>query len=177
MRKIPRTAQILTLLAIALPGSSPAFAEDLYYLNQNQTGFNLPGVTLPQGQDEIRAADGTTCRSAVGGNGAYMDFGVMKGNGARYDDVATYGRVVVPLGRQAKRLNCSKLYDLEVERLQLELKLLKMGLGEDGRPLGSQNAEAGWANDGWTTGGIEKPQAEAAEVDVEKPKSKKRKTK
>ena len=175
MRKIPRTAQILTLLAIALPGSSPAFAEDLYYLNQNQTGFNLPGVTLPQGQDEIRAADGTTCRSAVGGNGAYMDFGVMKGSGSNYNDVATYGRVVVPLGRQAKRLNCSKLYELEVERLQLELKLLKMGLGEDGRPVASQSAEVGWANDGWTTGAIAKPESETAATAAEQ--SKKSKTK
>ena len=35
-------------------------------------------VTLPQGQDEVRAADGTTCSSAISGSGAYLDIGVIK---------------------------------------------------------------------------------------------------
>jgi hypothetical protein len=60
---------------------------------------------------------------------------------------------------------------LEVERLQLELKLLKMGLGADGQTTGSvaastpqgpapqtsasaaQVKSAGWANEGWTIRG------------------------
>jgi hypothetical protein len=38
-------------------------------INQNQTGFTLPGVTLPQGQDEVHASHGTTCHSDVSGSG------------------------------------------------------------------------------------------------------------
>lgn len=136
-------------------GISSVLAEDVYNLNQNESGFNLPGVTLPQGQDEVHAADGTTCRSAVSGSGAYFDLGVIRGNNPSNNDIATYGRVVIPIGRTPKRVDCSRLYELEVERLQLELKLLKMGLGADGQTASVATtapaaASPGWANEGWS---------------------------
>ena len=114
-------------------------------------------MTLPQGQDEVHASDGTTCRSAVSGTGAYLDLGVIRGNNRSNNDVATYGRVVIPIGRTPKRVDCSRLYELEVERLQLELKLLKMGLGADGQTASVAAsapppvaASPGWANEGWS---------------------------
>ncbi|WP_425374759.1 hypothetical protein [Mesorhizobium tamadayense] len=144
--------------------ASQGFAEDILNLNQNQTGFTLPGVTLPQGQDEVHASDGTTCRSAVSGSGAYLDVGVIRGsnNSQSNSDIATYGRVAVPIRRTPKRVDCSRLYELEVERLQLELKLLKMGLGADSQTgsvaapapaTASAAASAGWANEGWSIRG------------------------
>jgi hypothetical protein len=56
-------------------------------------------ATLPQRQDEVHASDGTTCRSAVSGSGAYLDVGVIRGNSncQSNSDVATYGRVVTRL--------------------------------------------------------------------------------
>ncbi|TPL81754.1 hypothetical protein FJ950_23100 [Mesorhizobium sp. B2-3-14] len=158
MRKVFWAPQVLTVaFAATWAGISPVLAEDVYNLNQNESGFNLPGVTLPQGQDEVHASDGTTCRSAVSGTGAYLDLGVIRGNNQANNDIATYGRVVIPIGRTPKRVDCSRLYELEVERLQLELKLLKMGLGGDG-PTASVAASAptpvatspGWANEGWS---------------------------
>jgi hypothetical protein len=161
MRKVFWAPQILTLaLAVAVTNTVPTLAQDqIYNLNQNENGFNLPGVTLPQGQDEVHAADGTTCRSAVSGSGAYVDLGVIRGNNQTDNGVATYGRVVIPIGRTPKRLDCSRLYELEVQRLQLELKLLKMGLGGDGQTASvaggapapaSAAASPGWANEGWS---------------------------
>ncbi|ESY72348.1 MULTISPECIES: hypothetical protein [unclassified Mesorhizobium] len=156
MRKVLWAPQILIVaLAAASAGISPAVAEDVYNLNQNESGFNLPGVTLPQGQDEVHAADGTTCRSAVSGTGAYVDLGVIRGNSQSDNSVATYGRVVIPIGRTPKRVDCSRLYELEVDRLQLELKLLKMGLGADGQTASvaasaPAAASPGWANEGWS---------------------------
>ncbi|RWP84850.1 MAG: hypothetical protein EOR11_19675 [Mesorhizobium sp.] len=153
MRKVLWAPQVLTLaLAAAWAGASPAGAEDVYNLNQNESGFNLPGVTLPQGQDEVRAADGTTCRSAVSGSGAYVDLGLIRGNSQSDNSVATYGRVVIPIGRTPKRVDCSRLYELEVERLHLELKLLKMGLGDGQTASVAATAPAspGWANEGWS---------------------------
>lgn len=157
MRKVLWTSQVLTLaLAVAVASAAPALAQDVYNLNQNETGFNLPGVTLPQGQDEVHAADGTTCRSAVSGSGAYLDLGVIRGNNQSNNDVATYGRVVIPIGRTPKRLDCSRLYELEVQRLQMELKLLKMGVNVDGGTTASvpttapTAASPGWANEGWS---------------------------
>jgi hypothetical protein len=155
MRKISRNAAFLTLTSLAALAPCVSWAEDVYNLNQNQSGFSLPGVTLPQGQDEVRAADGTTCRSAVSGSGAYLDVGVIQGNNRENNDLATYGRVVIPIGRTPKRLDCSKLYELEVARLQMELKLLKMGLSGQGSGdvTGSvQHSKAGWADSGWTDG-------------------------
>ena len=93
-----------------------------------EESFTLPGVSLSQGTDEVRAADGTSCRSSVGGSGAYVDMGLIGKNGGS-NDGSYYGRLVVPLGKGSKRLDCSRLYDLEVERLQLELELAKAGLG------------------------------------------------
>lgn len=158
MRKVLRPSQVLTLsLLTVLMVERPGFAEDVYNLNQNQTGFTLPGVTLPQGQDEVHASDGTTCRSAVSGSGAYFDLGVIHGNSQSNDDIATYGRVVIPIGRTPKRLDCSRLYELEVERLQMELRLLKMGLTPDGQTASvaaaPQTASTGWANEGWSIRG------------------------
>ncbi|MEW6634084.1 MAG: hypothetical protein AB1440_24685 [Pseudomonadota bacterium] len=159
MRKVFRASQVLTLaLAAAWAGSAPAQAVDVYNLNQNETGFNLPGVTLPQGQDEVHASDGTTCRSAVSGSGAYVDLGVIRGNDQSNNSVATYGRVVIPIGRTPKRLDCSRLYELEVERLQMELRLLKMGMAPDGQTASLPGAAAStkspvWADEGWSLRG------------------------
>ncbi|TIT35813.1 MAG: hypothetical protein E5W65_11675 [Mesorhizobium sp.] len=160
MRKVFWAPQVLTLaLAVAVTSTAPTRAqEQIYNLNQNENGFNLPGVTLPQGQDEVHAADGTTCRSAVSGSGAYVDLGVIRGNSQTNNGVATYGRVVIPIGRTPKRLDCSRLYELEVQRLQMELKLLKMGVNVDGGTTASVAASApataaaspGWANEGWS---------------------------
>ncbi|WP_320409369.1 MULTISPECIES: hypothetical protein [unclassified Aureimonas] len=167
MRQISwKEAGLLTgLLVVSL--SAPARADDLVYLDRSDRGFNLPGVTLPQGQDEVHAADGTTCRSAVGGSGTYLDVGAIKDSlGQRgSDDVATYARVVIPLGARSSRLDCAKLYALEVERLQLELKLLKMGLSAEtggGAGASSPPSAAGrWAADGWSSEGIASPGAQS----------------
>jgi hypothetical protein len=118
-----------------IAGAGSAFAENTV-INQNMSGFNLPGVVLPQGSDEVRAADGTTCRSAVSGSGAYIDVGVI-GNPEQDTVDATfsaYGRLVVPLGRIGPRLDCTALYDLEVQRLAIELKLTQMGLNRGFAP-------------------------------------------
>jgi hypothetical protein len=93
------------------------------------SSFALPGVSLPQGTDEVRAADGTSCRSAVGGNGAYLDMGAIGNPSDNMKTSSVYGHVVIPLGRSPKRLDCTQLYQLEVERLKMELELAKAGLG------------------------------------------------
>lgn len=151
MRQVSWKTAILIVAAMAVPMSAHrAGAEPIYHLNQNQTGFSLPGVSLPHGQDEIRAADGTTCRSAVSGSGAYVDAGVIQGNSGT-NEFATYGRVVVPIGRKPQRVDCTRLYELEIERLRMELDLLKMGLGQG--PTAAGGSDAGWANEGWSRAG------------------------
>lgn len=122
------------ILAALVLTSGPAHAQQT--LTQNvSSGFSLPGVSLPQGHDEVRAADGTTCRSAISGNGAYLDVGVIGNpNDTEAETMSSYGRLVIPLSSNRKRLDCTKLYDLEVERLQIELRLMQMGLSRGVTP-------------------------------------------
>ena len=172
MRKISWTKALLTTLPLTGIWGWQARAEDVYKLVQNQNGFDLPGVALPQGQDEVRAADGTTCSSSISGSGAYLDMGVIRNSAAvSTQDMAAYGRVVIPLGSRPKRLDCSKLYNLEVERLQIELDLMTMGVGPDAglstastaqtapaptsvkRQVKAQRKSKNWVSEGWSARG------------------------
>lgn len=96
------------------------------------------------GGDEIRARDGTTCRQGTH-NGPTLDFGVTTGNSNTQNptgsndpnsiqpslvtlsgqDLGAYARVVIPLGSQPERVDCTRLYSLEIERLEMELERLK----------------------------------------------------
>ena len=130
--------------------STQVFADSNFIQNNQQFGVNLPQVALPSGSDEIRTTDGATCRSAVGGDGAYMDVGVI--GSPESDDAnasaAAYGRLVIPLGYKAKRLDCTKLYDLEIRRLKMELELARMGTaGSANTPAAAVNSN--WAEEGW----------------------------
>ncbi|MFK5979014.1 MAG: hypothetical protein QM488_09035 [Rhizobiaceae bacterium] len=112
-------------------------------INQNLSGFSLPGVQLPQGHDEVRAADGTTCRSAVSGSGAYLDVGIIGSpDQAQAGNLSHYGRIVIPLGRKPKRLDCTRLYNLEIQRLQIELRLMQMGLSRSISPASDVSTQA-----------------------------------
>lgn len=151
-------------------------------INQNLSGFSLPGVQLPQGHDEVRAADGTTCRSAVSGSGAYLDVGIIGSpDQIQAGNLSHYGRIVIPLGRKPKRLDCTKLYNLEIQRLTIELRLMQMGLSRSFSPasdvsvqapqeavvtnavvtasakanvkLASAKTTGNWDDDGWSTDG------------------------
>ncbi|MGI9350250.1 MAG: hypothetical protein ACR2O3_01700 [Rhizobiaceae bacterium] len=173
---------VITSAALSLGGE--AYAQSTF-INQNISGFNLPGVTLPSGHDEVRAADGTTCRSAVSGNGAYVDVGVIGNPEQSTTDssVSAYTRVVIPLGEKRDRIDCGKLYNLEVRRLEIELKLMELGLNRGIAPVSEVAEESigsvpneietsantvtkpdtvkvadasdkNWADDGWTTNGL-----------------------
>lgn len=148
MWKISRTTYVAALATAIASLSGQALGGDVY--NLNQTGFTLPGVTLPQGQDEVRASDGTTCRSSISGSGAYFDVGVVGGRSSS-EGMSTYGRVVIPLGRRPTRLDCARLYALEVERLEMEIRMLKMGIARGSSA--AAGAEVNWAREGWTDEG------------------------
>lgn len=104
-----------------------------------------------RGGDEVRARDGTQCHQ---GNyvGPTVDIGVTASrnnsqlnsgqqpiiNNYNYNynsfptstdsmggDVGVYARIVIPLGEEPNRVDCTKLYSLEIERLEIELQRLK----------------------------------------------------
>lgn len=125
-----RAYALASLLAACLLAEAPAAAQTGVFLPQSPIG--------PGGEDSIETAEGTRCRQSMNGNGAYADLGVV-GNSQRrgdrgqalvvgsQDDYAlAYARVTIPLGRKPARLDCTKLYDLEIARLKREIELLKM---------------------------------------------------
>ncbi len=158
MRKVSWHPAVLIAVTLLLETVAPSMANDILYLDRGDVGFNLPGVTLPQGQDEVHAADGTTCRAAVSGSGSYLDVGAINGNmRSGSSNVATYARVVIPIGVRGKRIDCARLYELEVERLKMELDMLKMGLAAsstDSAEAGKTTEAGNWTREGWTDAGV-----------------------
>ncbi len=175
MWQVLRSKSKLAVAILLAAGVQNAFGQSAdTYINQSISGFNLPGVQLPQGHDEVRAADGTTCRSAVSGSGAYMDVGIIGNPESSNTDASysAYTRVVIPLGKKPERINCARLYNLEVQRLEMELKLMQMGLTRGIAPVDETVSGVGdvsvptqvakstktsgnaWDDDGWSTDGL-----------------------
>lgn len=77
------------------------------------------------------------CSQSINASGGYLDFGIAGGDLSNYatststpgsNSAIGYARIIVPLGAQPKRLDCSELYDLEIARLKAEIEMLKVGL-------------------------------------------------
>ena len=122
------------------------------YSNQTYSyGLNLPQVTLPSGSDEVRAADGTTCKSNAASNDAYLDAGAIGSQdpAGSFNQGSVYARIIVPLGSKPRRIDCTALYQLEIDRLKGELDLVRMGA--NGRQSNLEPAKkGGWQNEGWS---------------------------
>ena len=106
-----------------------------------QQGIYLPPAPHgPGGEDTIETASGTRCRQSINSNSGYVDVGLAASGGAgipkssgafitineRDREALAYARVTVPLGRQPRRIDCSRVYELEIERLREEVALLRM---------------------------------------------------
>ena len=124
-----------SLLAALLASSGAALAGDGVFLPAAPQG--------PGGEDSIETADGTRCRQSINSNGSYLDVGVA-GQAAsplpitqnnnnllvyqqdRDREALVYARVTIQLGKKPTRLDCSRLYELEIVRLRREVELLRM---------------------------------------------------
>ena len=99
-------------------------------------GLLLPSPPVgPGGEDAITTSEGVRCSQSINSSGGYLDFGVAGGDLSSYGATTTgdqsaigYARIIVPLGASPKRLDCARLYDLEIARLKAEIEMLKVGL-------------------------------------------------
>ncbi len=95
----------------------------------NQNSVYLPTAPVAHGTDSVRGAAGVSCQSAVGSGGPYLDVGLIGSQDVFNRETASlYGRIVVPLGERPQRPDCTKLYELEIARMRMELDLLRLGL-------------------------------------------------
>lgn len=77
------------------------------------------------------------CSQSINSNGGYLDLGVAGGDLNTYynadldrrpQSAVGYARVIIPLGETPQRLDCSRLYDLEIQRLKAEIEMLRIGM-------------------------------------------------
>lgn len=102
-------------------------------LADSSSSLNLaiPGSSMNYQSDQFRAGD-LDCSNAIG-SATQLEFGVTgiidKDMGNQIGDVGVYSRIVIPLGKRVKsRIDCNKLYELELRKKQLEVQKLEQEL-------------------------------------------------
>lgn len=125
-------------LLAAFLSAAPAFCLPAHAGTQGV--YLPPAPSGPGGEDSIETSSGTRCRQSLNSNGAYVDFGVMgsaaspsEGNRVGYSDTRdregmAYARITLPLGKRPERIDCTRVYDLEIEKLKREVEMLRLGL-------------------------------------------------
>jgi hypothetical protein len=122
----------MKLLLLFVVIGTTAFAES------SSLNLQLPSVPGNYQSDKFRAGE-LDCSNAIG-SATNLEFGVTglidKGD---YDqlnnyinggtDVGVYARIMIPLGKRVKsRIDCNRLYDLELRKKQLEVMKLEREL-------------------------------------------------
>lgn len=94
---------------------------------------------MPSGYDRVRTSDGITCESSISPD-SYVEVGFYGQKDEKdnwynrkthnysndgNDEIGVYTRLVVPLGGPKKRINCNRIYEIQVEKLKYELESLK----------------------------------------------------
>lgn len=109
------------------------------YAQAESSSLNLamPGAPGSYQSDKFRAGD-LDCSNAIG-SATNLELGVTsiisKGNYDAYNnyfndtrvgDVGVYARITIPLGKRVhNRVDCSRLYELELRKKQLEVQKLE----------------------------------------------------
>lgn len=132
MRASVRNWSLAALLAVA---SVPAAATDGVFLPPAPQGSG--------GEDSIETAEGTRCRQSINSSGTYLDVGVTGRTASalprppggstfftypqdRDREALAYVRMTIPLGKRPERIDCTRLYELEIARLREQVELLRM---------------------------------------------------
>ena len=118
--------RLLFGVIFVLLGSS-AYADSL--------NLAIPSAPPNYQSDKFRAGD-LDCSNAIG-SATNLEMGVTGliqktdpfGNANQAGDVGVYARIIIPLGAKTKnRIDCNRLYDLEMKKKQLEIMKLEQEL-------------------------------------------------
>ena len=93
---------------------------------------SVTAASLPTGYDEIRTADGTTCRASTAST-TYLTTEVYRHNDDRdnyaQDELGIKMSIIIPLGGGIdSRVDCTRFAELELQRMQAELERTKAEL-------------------------------------------------
>jgi hypothetical protein len=103
------------------------------YAESAALNLSLPGSGSNYQSDKFRAGD-LDCSNAIG-SATNLEFGVTgiinPSSNLMEDEpnVGVFARITIPLGKKPKsRIDCNKLYELELEMKRLEVQKLKKEL-------------------------------------------------
>ena len=97
----------------------------------NSLSLSLPNSGTNYQSDSFRSGD-LDCTNAIG-SATNIEFGltsIIQGgtaeNSGKTGDIGIYSKITIPLGKRAKsRIDCNRLYELELQKKQLEVMKLK----------------------------------------------------
>ena len=113
------------------------------WAQSSSLNLNLPSTPGSYASDRIRTSENVECSMAIGGsvNVEFGVVGVINQNGPFYNnqglypegydpdgivkDVGVYAKITIPLNAPKTRLDCNRLYQLELERTRMEIQKLK----------------------------------------------------
>jgi len=123
--------KVLTILLILLANTSYADS------SSNSLNLSMPNSAGSYQSDKFRAGE-LDCSNAIG-SATTLEFGltsIIQGEdyqtgASRSGDVGVFARITIPLGKRVKRrIDCSRLYDLELQKKQLELMKLQQEINQ-----------------------------------------------
>lgn len=125
--------RILLVLLILTSSYTLSWADS----TSNSLSLSLPNSSMGYQSDKFRAGE-LDCSNAIG-SATQLEFGVtglIQGgtsftNGKKVGDIGVYSRIIIPLGKRAKsRIDCNRLYELELQKKELEVMKLKQEINQ-----------------------------------------------
>ena len=101
----------------------------------NSLSLSIPNSTTSFQADKFRAGE-LDCSNAIG-SATNIEFGVtgiIQGGTTGHQqvgDIGVYSKITIPLGKRAKnRIDCNRLYELELQKKQLEVMKLQQEINQ-----------------------------------------------
>ena len=122
---------LLLVLVISSCSRNRAYADS----TSNSLSLSIPNSSTNYQADKFRAGE-LDCSNAIG-SATNIEFGVtgiiQGGTGSRQQvgDIGVYSKITIPLGKRAKnRIDCNRLYELELQKKQLEVMKLQQEINQ-----------------------------------------------
>jgi len=120
------------LFLVLLMVAKSAYADS----TSNSLSLSLPNSGTNYQSDSFRSGD-LDCTNAIG-SATNIEFGltsIIQGgtaeNSRKTGDIGIYSKITIPLGKRAKsRIDCNRLYELELQKKQLEVMKLKQEINK-----------------------------------------------
>ena len=122
---------ILIIMSVTGCTCTFAFADS----TSNSLSLSLPNSGNNYQSDQFRAGD-LDCSNAIG-SATQWEFGVtgiiqggtISTDSKKTGDIGVYSRIIIPLGKRVKsRIDCNRLYELELQKKELEVMKLQQEL-------------------------------------------------